>query len=221
MTHERAASGDANSPVPAIPDGALDLGPGDRPTQAAEWEQRLRGAGERLLSGLDDDLLALWRATDVTVTHTGQGHEAGGGAAASQIAELVIDATGVRATQQALAALAQLSPPTPPRGATTETLTMQRVILRALPVYLDGTPVEVDGRVENLTVLLTRDGRDHLWMHTDPARVLHELQGQARVSIGKENLQALARELVSEQIAAMGATLVDLQVDIGTRDPRS
>lgn len=220
MTQERAEASAHGTP-PTIPDGALDLGPGERPTEAREWEQRLRAAGERLLAGLHGDLLAAWRATQVTVTQTRPGEPSDQASAVPQIAELEIDATGVRATQQALRAVAQISPSAPPTGATGEPLTFKRVAVRALPVDLDGTPVEINGWVENLTVLTTPDEQGHLWMHTDPGQVLHQLQGRATVTISQENLQALARELVSEQISAMGATLVDLEVEIDTRDRRS
>lgn len=219
MTDETAAGNAARATERTIPDGGLDLGPGEPPQDAAGWEQRLRAAGNGLLAGEAADLRALWAQTalSVTVEHAPDPVTE----APAAIDEVTLDATGVRATQESLEAIGRITPPMPPERTDGVPVRIHRATVRAHPAYLDGTPVRLDCEVADLGVLLTRDRQGHLWMQTDPDRVLHDLRARARVSIAEADLTHMVRDLVSAQIAAMGATLTDLQVQITTRDERT
>ncbi|MCB7138090.1 hypothetical protein [Cellulosimicrobium marinum] len=212
--------------TPAPRDDVLPLGPAPRPATGPELAARVRGAVVDAVLDADAGATGLDR---VTVDAALEG---------ADVVALDVALTGLavhvaRGETDDRPAPDATAPGAPAPGTRTEDAwtasdgdrhepgTVRRLQVDAHPLLVEDVPVDLTAHAEGLrfTWVETDDGRlGVLPVEPDAA---HPVTGDVRVAVPQDAVVEAARRLVGAELAAVGATLVSLDVTITSRGPRA
>jgi len=187
----------------------LDLGPGELPTSAVQWQERLRQALLRLASDHGTEQERLWEQVRITADDGPDGH----------VAQVSIDVSGARVGDGDPFVIFQ-GADNPPQVPVQEETTIDLVHVQGDPVHIQGVPFRARAQLQNMPVAFGRDAAGRTWALAHGERIARDLRGTGRISAPMEDLRSKAHDLAATELDKLGLTLAELKMRVRTPDPR-